>query len=400
MTLKTSDVYFGSVQHGRPARYASIARKLDKIMEKLDLSTIEEKDKVAIKMHLGFHEGYQTVPVFFIRRIVKAVKEAGGYPFVTDNPTAVYNAVERGYTSETCGCPIIPSAGVKDGYTKTVEFNFGNVDTLELSGVLHDADVLIDLAHAKGHNACGFGGVIKNIALGGYHGPSRWNKIHGVEASIPWWNAEKCTPEHAKDLVESCPDNLISYDEENHRLSLGFGMCNQCMECVEADKDVGCLSLKQENFSMFQELMARAANEILKTFDGKKRFFLNFAIDITPACDCWGVGQPHVVNDIGILGSRDIVAVEQAALDLISKEGLIENMIPPYYRNVNLDPAANLHPFARLHGPMKDPYLVTGYAEKLGMGTRKYNLIEVLAPKMMLKKKPPTGVSEAAPSFF
>lgn len=400
MTSKTSDVYFGSVQHGRPARYASIGRKLDEIMKKLDLSTIEEKDKVAIKMHLGFHEGYQTVPVFFVRRIVKAVKDAGGYPFVTDNPTAVYNAVERGYTSETCGCPIIPVAGVKDGYTKTVEFNFGNVDTLELSGVLNDADVLIDLAHAKGHNTCGFGGVVKNIALGGYHGPSRWNKIHGVEASIPWWDSEKCTPEHAKDLAKSCPDSLINYDEEKHMLSLDFGMCNQCMECVEADKDVGCISVKQENFSMFQELMARAANEILKTFEEKKRFFLNFAIDITPACDCWGIGQPHVVNDIGILGSRDIVAVEQAALDLIAREGLIEHMIPPYYRNVNLDPDANLHPFARLHGPMKDPYLVTGYAEKLGMGTREYNLIEVLTPKKMLKKKPPRGVSEAAPSFF
>ncbi|MHA2378868.1 MAG: DUF362 domain-containing protein [Candidatus Thorarchaeota archaeon] len=177
MTSETSDVYYGSIQHGRPARYASIGRKLDKIVEKLDFSTIKEKDKVAIKMHLGFNEGYQTVPVFFVRKIVKAVKDAGGYPFVTDNPTAVYNAVDRGYTSETCGCPIIPVAGVKDGYTKTVEFNFGNVDTLELSGVLHDADVLIDLAHAKGHNSCGFGGVVKNIALGGYHGPSRWTKL-------------------------------------------------------------------------------------------------------------------------------------------------------------------------------------------------------------------------------
>ncbi|MFQ5832871.1 MAG: DUF362 domain-containing protein [Candidatus Thorarchaeota archaeon] len=400
MSSKTSDVYFGSVQHGRPARYASIGRKLDKILEKLNLSTIEKKDKVAIKMHLGFHEGYQTVPVFFVRKVVKAVKEAGAYPFVTDNPTAVYNAVDRGYTSETCGCPIIPVAGVKDGYTRTVEFNFGNVDTLELGGVLHDADVLINLAHAKGHNSCGFGGVIKNIALGGYHGPSRWQKIHGVEASIPFWDPDKCTPEHAKKLVESCEDELINYDKEKHKLTIGFGMCNQCMECIEADTDVGCLDIKQENYSMFQELMARAANEVLKTFDENKQFFLSFAIDITATCDCWGIGQPHVVNDIGVLGSRDIVAIETAALDLIGKEGLIESMIPPYFRHVNLDPEADLHPFARIHGPMKNPYLVTEYSEELGMGSRKYKLTEVLPAEEMLKKKPPSGVSEAAPSFF
>ncbi|MHA2004476.1 MAG: DUF362 domain-containing protein [Candidatus Thorarchaeota archaeon] len=400
MSPSKSKVYFGSVKHGNTGRFASFGAKVDKVIEFLDLSTIEKKDKVAIKMHLGFHDGYQTVPVFFVRRLVKAVKKAGGYPFVTDNPTAVYNAAERGYTAETCGCPIIPAAGVKDGYTRKVEFNFGNVDTLEMGGVMADADVLIDFTHVKGHNSCGYGGAVKNIALGGYHGPSRWQKIHGVEASIPYWDPEKCTPEHAKKLVESCPDEYIKYNEDKHELTVSFGMCDQCWKCMEADKDVGCLDLKQENYSMFQELMARASNEVLKTFDENKRFFLNFAIDITGMCDCWGIAQPHVVNDIGILGSRDIVAVEQASLDLIAKEGLIESMIPPYYKNLNLDPEADLHPFARLHGPMKNPYLVTEYTEKLGMGSRDYELIEVLSVEETKDMEPPKGVSETQPSFF
>jgi uncharacterized Fe-S center protein len=400
MSPSKSKVYFGSVKHGNTGQFASFAAKVDKVIEHLDFSTIEKKDKVAIKMHLGFSDGYQTVPVFFVRRVVKAVQKAGGYPFVTDNPTAVYNAAERGYTAETCGCPLIPAAGVKDGYTRTVEFNFGNVDTLEMGGVMADADVLIDFTHVKGHNSCGYGGAVKNIALGGYHGPSRWQKIHGVEASIPYWDSEKCTPEHAKKLVESCPDEYIKYNEEKHELTVSFGMCYQCWKCMEADKDVGCLDLKQENYAMFQELMARASNEILKTFDENKRFFLNFAIDITGLCDCWGIAQPHVVNDIGILGSRDIVAVEQASLDLVAQEGLIESMIPPYYKNLNLDPDADLHPFARLHGPMKNPYLVTEYAEKLGMGSREYELIEVLSVDETVDMDPPKGVSETQPSFF
>ncbi|MFW9888565.1 MAG: DUF362 domain-containing protein [Candidatus Thorarchaeota archaeon] len=400
MSPSRSKVYFGSVKHGNTDRFASFGAKVDKVIELLDFSTIEKKDKVAVKMHLGFHDGYQTVPVFFVRRIVKAAKKAGGYPFVTDTPTAVYNAAERGYTAETCGCPIIPGAGVKDGYTRKVEFHFGNVDTLKMGGVLADADVLIDLTHVKGHNTCGYGGAVKNIALGGYHGPSRLQKIHGVETSIPYWDPEKCTPEHANKLVEICPEECIKYNEEKHKLTVSFGMCNQCWKCMEADKDVGCLDLKQENYAMFQELMARAANEVLKTFDGNKRFFLNFAIDITGMCDCWGIAQPHVVNDIGVLGSRDIVAIEQASLDLVAKEGLIESMIPLYYRNLNLDPEANLHPFARLHGPMKNPYLVTEYAEGLGMGSRDYELIEVLSVEETMKMKPPSGVSEAAPSFF
>ncbi|MHA2293968.1 MAG: DUF362 domain-containing protein, partial [Candidatus Hodarchaeales archaeon] len=159
-----AEVYFGSVQHGVAKKFASFAAKVDKVVSLLDLSTIDKNDKVALKMHLGFSDVYQTIPVFFIRRIVKAIKEAGGWPFITDNPTAVYNAVDRGYTQETCGCPIIPISGVKDGYTYKKEVNYRNVEEIYMAGVLQDSDVLFDVSHIKGHNSCGFGGAIKNLA--------------------------------------------------------------------------------------------------------------------------------------------------------------------------------------------------------------------------------------------
>jgi uncharacterized Fe-S center protein len=169
------------------------------------------------------------------------------------------------------------------------------------------------------------------------------------------------------------------------------------MDCIKADAEVGCLEIKQENFSLFQELMAIGANEIMKTFDENKRFYFNFLINITPWCDCWGMGQPHVINDIGVLGSRDIIAIEQASLDLIAKEELIESMVPHFVRLHN-DP--DLHPFQRINGPLKDPYLTVEFGEKLGMGTRDYKLVEVLSPKKTAKMKGPKTVSETAASFF
>jgi hypothetical protein len=395
-------VYFGSIQQGRDAAFAALAAKVDKIIKLLDFSTIEKRDKVAIKMHLGFQDGCQTVPVFFVRRIVQAVKQVGGWPFITDNPTAVYNAVDRGYTQETCGCPIIPAAGVKDGYTYSVDVNYRNVDTLEMSGVLHDADALIDLTHAKGHASSGYGGAIKNLALGGYSASSRWNKIHGVEQSVHYWDAEKCTPEHAQTLVKACPYGALKYDAEKHKLSLLLFVCRNelCLECLEVDKEVGCLQIKPEIFSSFQELMAITAKKVLDTFDENKRFFLNFILQVTPHCDCLGIVQPSVVADVGVLGSRDIVAIETATLDLIAKAGLIEASIPPYFKHVNLDPNANLHPFQRLWGPMKNPYLVTEFAEQYGLGTRKYELIEVLSPEETSKMEPPKQAYERQPSFY
>jgi len=399
---KKAKVYFGSIQQGQDAVFTALAAKVDKIIKLLDFSTIEKRDKVAIKMHLGFQDGYQTVPVFFVRRIVKAVKHAGGWPFVTDNPTAVYNAVDRGYTQETCGCPIIPAAGVKDGYTHSVNVNYKNVGTLEMSGVLHDADALINLTHSKGHACSGYGGAIKNLALGGYSASSRWNKIHGVEQSINYWDAEKCTPEHAQMLVEACPYGALKYDAEKHKLSLlPFACRNQlCLECLVADKGIECLQIEPEFFAAFQELMAINAEKVLDTFDKNKRFYLNFILQVTPHCDCMGMIQPSIVADVGILGSRDIVAIETATLDLIAKAGLIEQTIPPYFKHVNLDPNADLHPFERLWGPMKNPYLVTEFAEQHGLGTKKYELIEVLSPEETSKMEPPKQAYEHQPSFY
>jgi len=401
MSSNKPKVYFGSIQHGKVWPFASFPVKVDKITEILmEQTPIEEKDKVAIKMHLGFNDGYQTIPVFFVRRIVEAVKRTGGYPFITDNPTAVYNAVKRGYTQETCGCPIIPIAGVKDGYTTPVEINFKGFDTLDLGGVLKDADVLIDLSHAKGHGACGYGGAIKNLALGGYSGPTRWVKIHGVSQIDKYWDSVKGSPEHARKLVEACPYGALRYDEEKDNLIRNYHDCHQCFTCLEIDQDIGALKLPRESYTAFQEMMAISSSKVLETFDSSKVFYLNFLLNITTYCDCLGTAQPSIVNDIGIVGSKDIVAIETATLDLIKKEGLIEKNIPPFLKHVNLDPNEDLHPFTRLHGPYKDPYESVRFVEKLGKGTSRYELVEILSPEETANMKTPEKAFERGEPTF
>jgi hypothetical protein len=74
-------------------------------------------------------------------------------------------------------------------------------------------------------------------------------------------------------------------------------------------------------------------------------------------------------------------------------------MIPLFFRP-NLDKKVNLHPFQRIQGPMKNPYIVLDYAEKLGLGTKDYELIEVLSPASTVSMKAPTHVTEIEPTFF
>ena len=161
---------------------------------------------------------------------------------------------------------------------------------------------------------------------------------------------------------------------------LSRGRCynGNCLECVEADKEVGALKMEKEGFQTFHEIIAIGTKKILDTFDDEKIFHFNFLMDMTPTCDCMGIVQPQIVPDIGIVGSKDIVAVEQASIDLIGKEELILNKVPTYFKHLNTDPSADLHPFQRLWGPMKDPNDVAKFGEKYGLGNCSYELIEIL----------------------
>ncbi len=398
--MNKSKVYFGSINHGQVAQFASLANKLDVIIASLDFSTLAKRDKVAIKMHLGFTDGAQTIPSFYVRRVVEKIKETGAYPYITDNPTSVYNAAQRGYTQETCGCPIIPIAGIKDLYSYSTEINYRNVDFMNMAGVLHDSDGLVNLSHVKAQNNVGYAAALKNLGVGGYIGSDRWSKIHGIFNSFPVWDPEKCTPVHAKKLVESCPYGCIRYDEGRHSLAVSFGGCynSNCFECLRADGDVGCLKMDPEIFETFHEIIAIGSKKILDRFDKSKVFHLNFLMDMTPTCDCMGVIQPQIVPDIGIVGSRDIVAAEHASIDLIAKEELIYGKVPPYFKHLNRDISKDLHPFQRLYGLLKDPYNVTRFGEKHGLGFRSYELIETLSAEETIKIKGHHSF-ERGPSF-
>jgi hypothetical protein len=56
----------------------------------------------------------------------------------------------------------------------------------------------------------------------------------------------------------------------------------------------------------------------MMTKDPGKSFFLNFAMDITPYCDCYGWTDTPIVNGIGILASYDPVAIDMACIDMMN----------------------------------------------------------------------------------
>jgi len=112
----------------------------------------------------------------------------------------------------------------------------------------------------------------------------------------------------------------------------------------------------------------------MSTFEPGKAVHINLATHMTPVCDCFGFTSMPILPDAGVFGSDDIVALDQAVLDMTAKTPLIEENIPTCME-VNTREG---HPFSWLHGQLKDPYMVTEYGEKLGLGSREYELVDVL----------------------
>jgi len=365
-------VYFGSVRSASADAGNSFVGKFDAIVEKLGIRESVKDKNVLVKIHLGSNVGFSTVHPFLIGRVVDVIKAGGGKPFIVDIIEQYQAAAKRGYTPEVLGCPILPAAGPADRYYVEKDVDYKGVKKLKMGGNVRDADVLVDISHVKGHNSIGYGAAIKNLALGCFTQETRL-AMHRTTQFDEYWDKGKCKDHET--LVKSCPFGCISYKDGN--LKVDFDLCNQCMRCITADID-NCLQINPQNFLSFVEINALATEFVLSHFDDDKRFFINVATDITEYCDCWGFTTGQILPDVGVLGSKDIVAIDKATLDLLAKQSLIKENVS---QNLEVNDDPELHPFARIHGPYKDPYNMITYATKYGLGSPDYLLEELLGQR-------------------
>jgi uncharacterized Fe-S center protein len=370
-----STVYYGSPRQARIGAEETLPAKLDLIIDRLRIRDRVKGETVVIKMHTGNNMIWSTIHPVFVRRVVQAVKDGGGKPFVADVNWDAVGAEERGYAQETIGCPVLPAAGPDEKYFYTHARKYKNLSEWKVAGFIQDATFLIDFSHIKGHPSCGFGGAIKNIALGCMIGETR-SAMHDTNHYDRYWFADKCPDEETrKKIIAACPMGALVPDRNDPReLHLHYEPCNQCGLCLKV-APAGSLKINPANFHAFQEACAISTAVTLSTFAPGKTTFLSLATLMTPVCDCFGFTGMPILPDAGVFGSDDIVAIEQAVLDVIAKDTLIVENVPSSLRKWVYKEG---HPFAQLHGPYKDPYKAVEYAEGLGLGSRKYDMVDVL----------------------
>jgi len=128
--------------------------------------------------------------------------------------------------------------------------------------------------------------------------------------------------------------------------------------------------LDGEGYHDFQKGMAVCTKTVLDTFDEDCVYHINFLVNITALCDCWGFSTPNIVPDIGVMSSCDMVAVERACIDAIKVENVLMGGVP-----TEQGLQGEGHLFERLHA--RNPYLQLEELSLLGLGTQDYVLNEV-----------------------
>ncbi len=361
-----SKVFFASAKPKAMKPDASLPAKFARMLDGLPLADMFAEKSVAIKMHLGGGVGFTTIPPLFVRMLVKKVKEAGGKPFVTDGSFAVPSAVERGYTEEVLGAPVVPAAGVNEKYFYPLPIGFKDLKEVYGCGEIVDADAMIVLSHGKGHGQCGWGGAIKNIAMGCVIGKSRGG-IHGLMDTEFEWREADCT--HCEQCVTNCPTGASSFTKKG-KFHIFTHHCRYCMHCVDSCP-ANAITINTDGIQDFQTGMAKVTKAVLDTFEPNRVLYINHVLSVTPFCDCWGFSSPAIVPDVGTFAGTDIVSVEQASIDSIKIENFIPGSLTEPLQVNNIEG----HLLQKIH--FKDPYLQTRQSAAEGLGEMEYEVAEV-----------------------
>lgn len=260
--------------------------------------------RTAIKLHTGEPHGPNIIPRPWVKELME--KELPGAVVVETN--SYYDGGR--YTTERhretlkingwdfCGVDILD----EDGAAPLPVTGGKWFTEMYVGGHLADYDSMLVLTHFKGHTMGGFGGSAKNIGIGCADGRIGKAMIHTVPGSDDLW-------------------------------SIG----------------------KEE----FMERMMESAKSIVDRF-GKNICFINVLRNMSVSCDCEGVeAEPVVTPDIGIIASADILAADQASVDLV-------------YALKEDDGRALRERIETRHGLRQLTYM-----KELGMGNDLYTLIDI-----------------------
>ena len=372
--MEKSKVFFTDF---RTQKDGGLPLKLSNLIKKAGIGNIDFKGKfAAIKIHFGEEGNLSYLRPDYAKAVADVVRELGGKPFLTDCNTLYPGkrknaldhleiAAQHGFNQITTGCQILIADGLKG--TDDVEVPVHNgvyLKTARIGRAVMDADIFISLAHFKGHESTGFGGAIKNIGMGC---GSRAGKMAQHNSGKPVVNQDEC--KGCRVCSKECGSDAISY--ENKKAFINQDLCKGCGRCIGACNFDAIYNPNYDAPLLLDRKMAEYTQAVCY---GRPCFYINMILDVSPWCDCHAFNDAPIVPDIGMAAGFDPVALDQACSDLCAASA----------RTANSRISDNIARHIKMTGDLwKDstPESIWSetlvHGEKIGLGTRNYELVKV-----------------------
>ena len=368
-----STVFFASAEVSRTCK--NLVVQMGSLFEAAGGDRIISKgDLVALK--LSFSEVGNTAYIRppLVREVVRKVKGVGGKPFLTDANTLytggrsnavdhIETAIRNGFAYSVVEAPVIIADGLKGKSYVTVKIDQEQCETARIGAAAYHADAFISLAHVHGHGATGMAATFKNIGMG--LGSRAGKQAMHSQEEPPKVDPDTCVG--CGECVRCCPVEAISLVED--KAQIDGDTCIGCGECTVTCPH-GAIAIRWEDApGLLQKRIVEYTLAVLKNKKDKCLFYA-ILLDVTPGCLCGPSSERPFVPDVGVLASRDPVALEQAAFDMINaQQGIKASLLPGAHK-------AGADKYRAL-SPNMDSELTMRYAEQVGLGQRSYEIKEV-----------------------
>ena len=375
--MSASKVYFTDM---RCPVGTGLLDKLKKLIEKAGIDSIDMDSKfVAIKIHFGEPGNLSFLRPNFAKVVADKVTSLGGRPFLTDCNTLYVGrrkhalehlaaAQENGFSPLSTGCQMIIADGLKG--TDEMEVPLEGCDHFQsafIGRAIMDADVFISLNHFKGHETAGFGGAIKNIGMGC---GSRAGKMEQHAQGKPEIDESLCRG--CKRCMKECANDGLVYDETTHKMHIDHEKCLGCGRCIGA---CNFDAIHSGDAAATKDFNCRMAEYAKAVVDGRPNFHISLVVDVSPNCDCHFENDAPILPNIGMFASFDPLALDQACVDACLKQTPLPNS--------QLTDAMAKEGFCDHHDhfenttPNAEYKTCLEHAEKIGIGSRDYELITI-----------------------
>lgn len=254
--------------------------------------------------------------------------------------THLKTAKDHGFTR----IPVVIADGDHGESFYEVEINKKHFKKCKLGKEFSKYDQYIVCAHFKGHAIAGFGGAIKQLAMGFASKGGKIAQHLGIKPKIINRKCKKCNL-----CKKRCAEYAITIGKKSF---INYDKCVGCGACftICPHKAIAIITLKSAiNFLLSHDSFKEKIAEYAYAAQiGKNNIYINFIMNVTAGCDCEPKKMKLLTDDIGILASTDPLALDQACFDIVTKRGI------KFKGKKTLE-----------------------YGEKIGLGSRKYELVSM-----------------------